>query len=229
MAWGAVAGAVVGGLISSQSQSNASQQASNTQQQSTSAAIAEQQRQFDITNENYRPYREAGYRGLGAFESQIGQMPTPEEVMADPGYQFGLKQGQLGLDRKAAAAGGRVSGAALKAASTYATDYAASGYDKAYQRRQDRLNRLAALAQIGQTSTAGTAQYGSGAANQISGLLSSQGDATAAGQLARGSIWGNAGNQLAAAVGRYGGSSTGSPLVQEQIPGQYSLDNVQYG
>ncbi len=131
-------------------------------------------------------------------ESELGGMPTSAEVMAEPGYQFGLQQGQQALDRKAAAAGGRVSGAALKAASEYGTNYATTGYNAAYQRRQDRLNRLAALAGIGQSATGNSAQAGASSANAISGLVSAQGNASGAAQLAQGNIWGNAVNQLGA-------------------------------
>jgi len=125
------------------------------------------------------------------------------EVMSDPGYQFGLSQGQLGLDRKAAAAGGRVSGAALKSAAEYANNYATTGYNAAYQRRQDRLNRLASLANIGQTATGGSAAAGAAKSNAISNLLSSQGDASAAASMAQGNIWGNTVNQLGAIASKW--------------------------
>ncbi len=122
--------------------------------------------------------------------------------MQDPGYQFGLTQGQTALDRKIAAMGGRVSGAALKAASRYGTDYATTGYNAAYQRRQDRLNRLAALAGIGQSATGSSAQAGMNMANNVSGMLTAQGDASAASRLAQGNIWGGAANKIAALYGR---------------------------
>lgn len=125
------------------------------------------------------------------------------EVMSDPGYQFGLSQGQLGLDRKAAAAGGRVSGAVLKSAAEYANNYATTGYNAAYQRRQDRLNRLASLANIGQTATGGSAAAGAAKSNAISNLLSSQGDASAAASMAQGNIWGNTVNQLGAVASKW--------------------------
>jgi hypothetical protein len=128
----------------------------------------------------------------------------------DPGYQFGLDQGQTALDRKIAAMGGRVSGAALKATDQYATNYATTGYNSAYQRSQDRLNRLAALAGINQTNPglSLSAQSGQASANAISGLLTSQGDAAGAAALAQGNIWGSAGNQLAAIANKYYTPST---------------------
>lgn len=209
MPWGAAIGAagVLGGaLISSNSAGNAA----DSQASSSAAAIAEQQRQFDLTRGDEAPYRAAGTQALGQLQTSINTPTTAADVMSDPGYQFGLSQGQLGLDRKAAAAGGRVSGASLKAASSYATDYATTGYNAAYQRGQDRLNRLATLAGIGQTATGTGVAAGTNSANQISGLIDSQGNATGAAQLAQGNIWGNATNQLGAIGQRWANQPSGS-------------------
>lgn len=160
------------------------------------AAAAEAQRQ-----------KEQGYGSMPAVTSPRAPADLTAEVMADPGYQFGQQQGQQALDRKIAAMGGRVSGNALKAATRFGTDYASTGYNAAYQRRQDRLNRLQELAGMGQVATGASAAAGGQAANAISGLISSQGDANAASRLAQGNIWGNAGNQLAALYGRQQQSS----------------------
>ena len=197
MTWVAVAvgGATLGGaMISSNSASNAA----DSQARSSADAIAEQRRQADRGYADSAPYRAAGAQALGQLQGEIGQQPTAAQVMSDPGYQFGLQQGQQALDRQSAAAGGFVSGASLKAASDYATNYATTGYGAAYQRRQDRLNRLSALAGIGQTATAGSSAAGAASANAISGIMGSQGDARAAGQLAQGNIWGGTVNQLGA-------------------------------
>jgi hypothetical protein len=122
--------------------------------------------------------------------------------MQDPGYQFGMDQGQQQIDRKVAAMGGRVSGQAIKAAARFGTNYATTGYTAADQRRNDRLNRLAALAGIGQSATNASASAGSAMANNISGLVTGQGNAAGGGILAQGNIWGNTANQLAALYGR---------------------------
>jgi hypothetical protein len=198
----AVVGSAIGGL--------SSHSAAKKQKKATKAALKEQRRQFDLTRSDYAPYREAGTRALGQLETENGQLPTAQEVMSDPGYQFGLDQGQQALDRKRSAVGGRLSGASLKGASEYATNYAATGYGAAYQRRQDRLNRLAALAGIGQTATGGSAMAGANATNAISGLMERQGDANAAAGLAQGNIWGGLANQLGA-MGKKWSTPQGSP------------------
>lgn len=128
------------------------------------------------------------------------------DVQNEPGYQFGLQQGQTALDRKIAAMGGRVSGQALKAASRYNSDYATTRYGQAYDRknqeRADKLNRFGLLAGVGQTAVGQTTQAGQNSTNAITNLLSSQGDASGAARMAQGNIWGNVANQVGAAFGR---------------------------
>ena len=194
MSWGVtatVAAAAIG--------ADGAQKAANTQAGATGSAIGEQARQYDQTRADYAPYREAGVKALGQYQTEMDAPVTAADVMSDPGYQFGLTQGQTALDRKTAAAGGRVSGAALKAAAQYGNDYGTTKYGEAYSRKQDRLNRLAALAGIGQSATAGTASAGANASSNTSSLISSQGNATAASQMAQGNIWGNAINSVGAA------------------------------
>lgn len=219
--WGAIA-AVAGSVISGAMQSDGAKSAADTQAGATNAATAENRRQYDQTRADYQPYREAGTKALGTLQSEMDQGVTAADVMSDPGYQFGLTQGQLGLDRKIAASGGRVSGAALKAASQYNTGYATTGYNAAYQRKQDRLNRLASLAGIGQSATGSSAAAGAASAGANANLISSQGNATAASQIAQGNIWGNTANQIGAAAQKWATpQSGGSTYIPMQAGGGY--------
>lgn len=183
--------------------------AAEDQRAATEAALAEQRRQYDQTRTDFEPWRTAGSNALTQLQEGVNTQPTAEEVMATPGYQFGLTQGQQGIDRRIAAMGGRVSGQAIKAAGRFATDYATTGYNAAYQRSQDRMNRLAAIAGIGQTATGASAAAGQNMANQNSGLISNQGDANAAARIGRGNIWGNTINQFGAYYGRNASRNTG--------------------
>ncbi|HEY8878639.1 MAG TPA: hypothetical protein VIN03_13815 [Roseateles sp.] len=221
MAFGLSAGAVaaigaVGGAVIA---SNATRSAARTQANATGAAVDEQARQYDQSRADFAPWREAGQNALTRLLSEMDQPTSASDVMADPGYQFGLQQGQTALDRKVAAMGGRVSGAALKAAARFGTDYASTGYNAAYQRKQERLRRLENIAGLGQTATGGSASAGTAASNNIAGLLSSQGDAAASAQLKQASIWGNTGNQLAALYGRYGGQGGSQGYFPQWQPG----------
>lgn len=210
MPWGAAiaaAGVVGGALISSSAAGNAA----DSQAQGTASGIAENARQFDVTQANQAPYLAAGKTALGTLASENDTPLDQNKIQMDPGYQFGLTQGQQAIDRKTAAGGGRISGAALKEAAQYGTDYATTGYSAAYSRqnqaRTDRLNRLAALAGVGQTATQNVAVHGASTAGANSALMVAAGNNAGAAQLAQGNIWGNAGNQLAALYGR--GSNSG--------------------
>lgn len=185
---------LLGGFMSSKSASKAA----DSQSAAQAAAIDEQRRQYDQSREDLAPWRQAGGNALQQLLGGIGNMPTQDEVMQSPGYQFGLSEGQRALDRRQAAAGGRISGAAMRRGARYATDYATQGYNSEYQRRQDTLNRLASLAGIGQTATGASAAAGSNSANAISGMLMQGGQNAGAAQLAQGNIWGNALNDLGA-------------------------------
>lgn len=214
---GGTIGGALGGAIDG---SRSARQASAAQQQATDQAIGEQRRQFDTLRQDQAPYREQGVNALRQLATGLNQMPTAQEVMAEPGYQFGLNQGQTALQRGFAARGGRVSGAAMKAATQYGTDYATTKYGESYGRRQDRLTRLQQLASMGQGSANFTGQAGMQTGQNVSGLISSQGDATASGRLAQGNIWGNAIGDIAAQYGRNQRAITPSDNVGGLSAGQ---------
>jgi len=216
---GAGAATVGSALISS----NAASKAADKQAQGTSDALAENRRQFDVTQANQAPYLEAGKLALGKLATENDTPLDATGIQMDPGYQFGLHQGQQAIDRQTAAAGGRISGAALKAAAQYGTDYATNGYSAAYARanqaRTDRLNRLAALAGVGQTATQNVGAQGANTAGANSALVVAAGNNAGAATLAQGNIWGNAGNQLMALYGRKTSAAPNSYTAANQYSG----------
>ena len=120
---------LLGGLLGS----DATQSAANTTADATREGVAEQRRQYDQNRTDTAPYRAAGETALGQFATDINKPTTSADVMADPGYQFALQQGQQALDRRASASGGRISGASLKAASQFAQGQATTGFNAAYR------------------------------------------------------------------------------------------------
>lgn len=90
---------------------------------------------------------------------------------ADPGYAFRLSEGQKALERSAAARGGLISGAALKATQRFGQDYGSQEYTNAFNRyqtnRANQLQPLQSLAGVGQTATnqmgSAVGNYGAGA------------------------------------------------------------------
>lgn len=198
MTWWVAGATLVGSAVSA----SGSRSAARTQAEATNRATDLQTRQYEQAYADQQPYREQGVNALRTLAGDINRMPTAAEVMAQPGYQFGLQQGQQALQRQFAARGGRVSGAAMKAATEYGTNYATTGFNVEYQRRQDRLNRLAALAGIGQTATQASGQAGMSMAGNVGNMIQSQGDATGAARMAQGNIWSNALGDIGAAYAR---------------------------
>lgn len=204
---GAGAATIGGAMIKSHAVNNAA----DKQAEGTSKALSENARQFDVAQANQAPYLAAGKVALGQLATENDSPLDAGKIQMDPGYQFGLDQGQQAINRRTAAAGGRISGASLKAAAQFGTDYATTGYSAAYgranQARTDRLNRLAALAEIGQTATQNIGANGEHTASANNALTVAAGNNAGAATLAQGNIWGNTGNQLAALYGKYSGGA----------------------
>jgi len=84
---------------------------------------------------------------LAANQQQLTNLDSfdPSGITKDPGYQFNLEQGQLGLQRGLGAAGNLQSGRALKAASEYNQQYAQNAFNDYYQRWAQRVGGQNAL------------------------------------------------------------------------------------
>lgn len=217
MPWIIGGAAIVGSLLAS----DAAGDAADAQAGAAAASNDLQWKQYQQTREDNAPALEARNKSLAALRSMLGidggtvrGAPTAGEVMSEPGYQFGLQQGQQALDRQAAARGMRNSGAALMAAQRYGNDYATTKYNEAFNRGQtsemNRYNQLAGVAGLGQAGASQVAssgsQYATNAGNALMGAANAQG---AAG-IAQANTWGNVGNQLAGWWANQGGIGGGS-------------------
>lgn len=135
--------------------------------------------------------------GFGSLTGSI----TPQNVESDPGYQFGLQQGQQAQKAAATARGMSDSGAALKEAARFGTDYATTKYDDAFNRelqdRQQQLNPFLSLAGAGQVGTSQIGAAGQLFGQEAGGNAITAGNASAQGSLGTASIFANTGNQLA--------------------------------
>jgi hypothetical protein len=210
MPWG-VAAAVGGAVIGAK----ATGDAADTQAAAAAEANALQRYMYDTTRADQAPYREAGVDALGRLRGFSDRMLRPDEVMAEPGYQFGLREGIDNIESTAAARGGLYSGNTLKGLTRFANDYATTKFNEAWNRSETaqstRWNRLAALAGIGQTATNQVQSAGQNYANGVGNTLMSNANAQGAAGMARADIWGNALNQLGSAASRgnwFGGTST---------------------
>ena len=150
------------------------------------------------------------------------------DFTADPGYEFRLAEGARGINNSAAARGGVLSGAALKAASKYNQNFASNEYSNVYNRyntdQTNQFNRLASIAGVGQTANNAIASAGSNMANNVSQNQLSAGNARASGYVgsanALNSGIGSAynmyqGNQLMNSLSGYGSTSGTGNYAEE--------------
>lgn len=159
MTWGlvAVAGAtLVGGAMAS----NAAGKAADAQIGASKNANDLQKYMYDTSRADQAPYREQGTKALGALSdlSGVNGQPDFSKFYTSPGYQFRLDQGNQAVERSAAARGGLLSGATMKALTKYSQGVASDEYG-------NYTNRLASLAGIGQTATNATNTLGANYAN----------------------------------------------------------------
>jgi hypothetical protein len=154
---------------------------------------AQAQDQAALTAYQAQQAQAAPSADFGKYARDFGM----SDFQADPGYAFRLAEGQKALERTAAARGGLLSGAALKAATRYGQEAGSQEFTNAFNRyqtnRANQLNPLQSLANQAQTSanTMGSAagQYGSNVGNLYLGQGEAQGNALLAGARSRGSAY----------------------------------------
>ena len=143
------AGAAIAGANKAAGAAKAGAKAS---QQATDATIAEQRRQFDLSRADQMPWLNAGKDALGNLQKlNSGDFSA---FTQSPDYQFALDEGFKAMDRSAASRGRLYSGG-------YGQDLTKYGQGLATQNYGNYYNRLAALANVGQTTASGLGGLGS--------------------------------------------------------------------
>lgn len=196
MSW--VAAAVVGtAVVSTKLQSDAAGRAAKRAQQSTDSANQMQQDQYYQTREDNMPLMDLRNALLPRIQELAQQDSgiTPQEVMSDPGYKFGMDQGMRALQGSAAARGGLYSGATMKALNRYGTDYATTKFGDVFNRKQTALgnnfNRVMGAAGMGQAGVQQTQQAGSNYANNVGQNLLNNANFQGAAGMSQANAWGN--------------------------------------
>ena len=183
--------------------------------------LAFQKQIYEQQRTDLAPYRAAGeagqnklleYLGIGGDRAaaNYGKFATaeftPEAFAAnqDPGYGFRVKEGLKAIEANAAARGGLISGAALKAAGRYGQDMASQEYTNAFNRfqtmRGNTLSPYERLQGVGLNATTMTGNAGAtygGAGNQAYGALGS-------------GLYNAYGSASQGATGAYGALGTGT-------------------
>lgn len=202
--------ASVGGSILG---SKSSKKAANVQAAAAEADRKLQEKLYYDQVARQEPFRQAGLTTQAELLRQMGLSGDAtsagygnmlrnfamSDFEADPGYAFRLQEGLKGLDRQAAARGGMISGAALKAAQRYGQEMGSQEYQNAYNRYNQNRN-------INYSMLTGQQAVGQGATNQQG--QASQNYGTAAGNAmqnaaaARASGYIGSANALAGGLGQ---------------------------
>lgn len=164
-----ITGAIGASVGSSLIGADAAGDAADTQAAASDRATQLQKQMFDKQVELQAPFREAGLTannrlmqllGLSAGGDGNGSLMQrfgADQFQADPGYQFRMDEGMRGVEGSAAARGGLLSGAAMKAIQKYGQGLASQEYGNAYQRfnadQTNQYNRLAGIVNTGQGAT----------------------------------------------------------------------------
>jgi len=188
----------------------AANKAAGAQRDASRAAINQQNSEYEQSRSDLAPWRTTG----GSALDQIAKLYGLDTVDANgnvvkgsgkadfssfstsPDFQFNLGQGQDAINRSAAARGGLLSGAAVKAGETYATGLANQTFG-------DYVSRLSGVAGAGQAATNATQAAGTNMANANSNSLMAAGNARASAYGDMGQTIGNTVNGLASNWLRY--------------------------
>lgn len=131
---------------------------------------------------------------------------TGKDLLNEPGYQFGLSEGNRSIEANANAAGRNYSGATLKALQRYGQDYAGTKFGEAYNRdaafKGTLFNQLSGVSGTGQAATNQVGQAGQVYANNAGNNMIGAGNVQAANSINQGNIFGNAINSAVSAFSR---------------------------
>jgi hypothetical protein len=226
-----------GSLIGDFLQADAAGDAADTAARASKDANALQKYMYDTTRSDNEPWRQAGQDSLNKLmgllnDGSLTSRFAGTNVQNEPGYAFGMKEGMKAIDNSASARGG-IGGAALKAGTRYAQDYAGTKYGQAFDRwrmeNSDIFNRLSGVAGTGQQINAANSAAGQNYANTAGGNMMDMAALQGAAAMRSANIYGNALNQGIAQYGRMqppsysGGSNPLTPgyYVDPTPPGYY--------
>lgn len=163
---------------------DAAGKAAELQAGASQAAINEQRRQFNLTQENFKPFLESGQSAVKRFSDLIGisgpeaQAAAISQFQDSPGQKFIVDEALQDVVRNASAIGGLASGNTKQALVDRATNLASTNF-------QNQLNNISSLIGVGTNTASNQANIGQNTASNIGNFLINQGEARASGVLGR--------------------------------------------
>ena len=222
-------------LKAAEIQAAASEKNALLQKQAADEALQFQKDTFAKNQENLAPWLESGKAAL----TQLNELTAPgsefmkdypafdfktSDFTVDPSYQFVLDEGNKALQRRAAAKGGALGGAAVKEALRYNQGAASTEYSTVYNRalekyrtnfnvnqqnRATKFNELSGIAGTGQMTANELTAAGQSAATTSGNIVlgSAQSQAQSAAEAAAARASGYTGSANALAAGQIGGAN----------------------
>lgn len=130
--------------------------------------------------------QEAAARGDPRFGSLLKQF-TGDQLASDPGYQFGVNQGEEAITNNRAALGSLLSGETLKSLTMFGNDYGGTKFNEAAARdqadKQLKYNMLSGVSGTGNATANSIAGNSATAGNAMSQNIIGAGNARASGYI----------------------------------------------
>jgi hypothetical protein len=190
MAIGTATAIIGGSILSGAMGARAASKSAKAQIAGQDANIAEQRRQFDITQGNLQPFQQAGQSAVGSQQDLLGLNGVEAQQAAfaamenSPGQQFIRDRAQKNLIRNSSAIGG-LGGGNVK------SELIRQGAGFAQQDLQNQFSRLGQLAGQGQGAATSIGQFGQNASNNIGSSMIASGEARSSGILNRNTAFQN--------------------------------------
>jgi len=187
----------IGGWIGGGKAKKASRKAQAAQMEMEGKALAEIQRQFDLTRSDYSPALQLlapsidGLRNLTGLNGDEALQTGLDSIKAGPLYQNMYRTGEEALLQNASATGGLRGGNMQGGLADF-------GADTLQRALLQQLSSYGNLANLGMGATDSASTFGANAANSIANRYGNMGQIQAGGILTRGGInsqlWNNAGS-----------------------------------
>lgn len=200
-------------------------QAADLQAKASEAGIAEQRRQFDVTQANLKPFQDAGVSALSQQQALLGlsgqeaQQTAFNQFAESPGQRFLRERQEKSLLRNASAIGGLGGGNVRTALQEQAAGIAQQDF-------QNQFSRLGQIAGQGQGAVTNLGQFGAQTAGNIANLGQAGAEARASGILGKSQAETQFTNQLLGLGGIGLGAALSDARTKENIT---EIDRDQLG
>lgn len=190
-------------------QADAAKSAARDQKAATDQALGEQARQFNLSRSDQLPFLETGQAatmrlrdllGLNGGSGSLLNSFNPGDLTGEPGYQFGLSQGNKAIENAARSRGMYMSPSTVKELMRYGQDYAGSKYGEAFNRdltnRTTTYNMLSGAGGGGQVAANTLTGAGQNYSSNVGNLVTAGANARGAAGIAGANAFANGANTI---------------------------------